>query len=52
MMNITCELFSVRDLLTELDFAPECPMRIHCDNNVTINIVENLVFDDAQNTLK
>jgi len=41
MVNVTCEMV---DLLIELDFAPECPMRLYCDNQVAIHIAENLVF--------
>ena len=45
MANKTCELVWVRDLLTELDFTPECPMRLYCDNL----IVENQVFHITEN---
>ena len=43
MMNVTCE---IRDLLTELDFTPECPMRLYCDNQTVIHIIENPVFHE------
>jgi len=32
------------DLLIELSFAPECPMKLYCDNQVVIHVAENLVF--------
>jgi len=28
MANVTCELIWIRDLLTELGFALECPLRL------------------------
>jgi len=45
MTNVTCELVWVRDLLTELHFAPEYPMRLYCDNRV--HIAENSVFHEC-----
>ena len=44
MENVTCELVWIRELLTELGFAPKCPMRLYCDNEVAIHIAKNLVF--------
>jgi len=32
IVNVTCELVWVTDLLTELGFAPECPMGLYYDN--------------------
>jgi len=40
MTNVTCELVWVRDLLSERDFPPECPMRLYCDNQVAVHIVK------------
>ena len=34
------------DLLTELGFAPECPMRLYCDNQVPIHVAENPTFHE------
>jgi len=42
MTNVICELVWVRDFLTELDFAPECPVRLYCDNQV-VHIAEDPV---------
>jgi len=33
MMNVTCEMIWVRDLLTEFGLTPECPIRLYCDNS-------------------
>ena len=52
MVNVTCEIVWVRDLLTKLDFAPKCPMRLYYDNQVVIHIAEIQYFTSAQNTLK
>jgi len=41
MVNVPCELVWVRHLLTN---APECPMRLHCDNQVVLHIDENPIF--------
>jgi len=30
--------------LTELDFAPNYPMRLYCDNPAVVHIAENLIF--------
>ena len=34
----------MRDLLTEIDFPPECPMGLYGDNKAAIHIAENVVF--------
>ena len=46
MANVTCELVWIKDLLTELDFAPLCPMILYCDNQI-IHIAENPVFHES-----
>jgi len=33
--NVTCEMVCVRNLLTEFDFAPECPTRLYCESVMT-----------------
>ena len=43
MVNVTCELVWVRDLLTEFGFASECLMRLDCDNRAIVHIAENSV---------
>ena len=47
MTNVTCELVWVRDLLIELDFAPECPIRLYCDNQVALYIPENSIVHEC-----
>jgi len=46
MENVTCELVWVKDLLTEIGFAPEYPIKLYCDNQAVINITENSVFHE------
>jgi len=46
MANVTCESVWIRDLLSEFGFAPECPMRLYCNNQTPIYIAENLVLDE------
>jgi len=48
MTNVTCELVWVRDLLTKLGFAPECHMKLYCDNH----IAENSVFHEHTKHIK
>ena len=44
MTNVTYKLVLITNLLTELDFAPECHMRLYCDRQVVVYIAENLKF--------
>ena len=44
MTNVTLELIWTRDLLTQIGFLPECPMRLYGDNKATIHNAENVVF--------
>ena len=44
MTNVTLKLIWIRDLLTDIGFLPECPMRLYGDNKATIYITENVVF--------
>ena len=46
MTNVIYEIVWIRDLLTELDFTPECSMRLHCDNKTAIYILETLIFHE------
>ena len=46
MINVSCELVWIIDLLTELDFALECPLRLYCDNQAAIHIAQNPVFHE------
>ncbi|CAL9014209.1 unnamed protein product, partial [Prunus brigantina] len=41
-----CELLWIKRLLTELDFKPEKPMELHCDNKSAIDIAHNPVQHD------
>jgi len=43
MVNVTCKLVWIRELLIELGFAPMYPMRLYTNNQV-VHIAENLVF--------
>jgi len=52
MTNVTCESIWIRDLLTKLGFTPECLMRLYCDNQVAIYIVENPVFHERTKHIK
>jgi len=45
-INVTLELIWTKDLLTEIDFLLECPMRLYGDNKTTIHITENDVFHE------
>jgi len=43
----------VRDILIELGFTIECPMKLYCDNQDVIHIAENSIyFTNTQNRLK
>ena len=44
--NVTYVLVWIRNLLTELDFALKCPMRLYYDNQATVPIGENPVFHE------
>ena len=44
MANMILELIWIRDLLTEIGFPSECPMRLYGNNKATIHIAENVVF--------
>ena len=46
MINVTCEFVWIRDLLSVLNFAQECPVRLYCNNQVAVHIVENSVFHE------
>ena len=46
MPNVILELIWISNLLTEIDFTPECPMRLYGDNKVAIHIAENIVFHE------
>jgi len=50
MANVTCELVWVRDLLTKLGFASECPMRLYCDNQIVVHIAEKFSISRAHKT--
>ena len=45
MTNMTLELIWIKDLLTEINFSPECPMRLY-DDKIVIHIAENDVFHE------
>jgi len=44
MTNMTLELIWIKDLLTEVNFPSECPMKLYGDNKAAIHIIENDVF--------
>jgi len=46
MTNVTLELIWIKDLLTEIDFPPECLMRVYGDNKAAIHIAKNDVFHE------
>jgi len=46
MSNVTLELIWIRDLLTDIGFPPEHPMRLYDDNKIAIHIAENAVFHE------
>ena len=50
MVNVILKLVSIRDLLIEIGFLPECPMRLYCDNMTAINIAEMPCFMREPNT--
>ena len=52
MVNVTCEIVWVRDLLNELSFTPECPMRSYYNNQTAIHIAKNLVFHKCTKYIK
>ena len=41
-----CELMWLKTLLTELQLCSGAPIQVYCDNQATINIVNNLVYHD------
>ena len=41
-----CEVLWIKTLLKELSFEPKEPMKIYCDNKVTINIAHNPMQHD------
>jgi len=44
LTNVILELNWNKDLLTEIEFSPEYPMRLYGDNKTSIHITENDVF--------
>nr|KYP50622.1 Copia protein [Cajanus cajan] len=46
MALITCEFVWIKQLIRELKFCEDHPMRLHCDNQVALNIASNLVFHE------
>ena len=46
MTNATCELIWLKQLRQELKFCEVSPMKIVCDNQVTLHIVSNPVFHE------
>jgi len=52
MTDLTCDLVWVKDLLSELGFILESPMRMYCDNQAAIHMAENLDCTSAQNILR
>jgi len=44
--NVTLELIRIRDLLIEVDFPQECPMRPYGDNKTAIHIIASVVFHE------
>jgi len=44
MTDLTCNFVWVKDLLLELGFTLESPLRMYCDNQAAIYIAENFVF--------
>ena len=41
-----CQMYIIRDLLIEIGFLSECPMRLYDDNKATIHIAKNAVFHE------
>jgi len=52
MTNVTLELIWIKDLLTKIDFPPECLIRLYGDNKTAIHNVENDVFHERTNNIK
>jgi len=46
MTNVTSDLIWINNLLTEIDFPTECPMRLHGDNKAEIHLAENDIFHE------
>ena len=44
MTDLTCKLIRVENLMSELDFTLESPIRLYCDNQDVIHIIENIVL--------
>ncbi|RDX84669.1 hypothetical protein CR513_34244, partial [Mucuna pruriens] len=44
MASITCELIWVKQLIQELKFVYVQPMKLYCDNQVTLHIASNPIF--------
>lgn len=53
-MRSTCyyRVFWLKILLNELGFSPKKPMILFCDNNTTIDIVNNMVQHDQMKHIK
>jgi len=43
---VTLELIWIRDLLIEIGFSLECPIRLYGENKAAIHIAENIVFHE------
>jgi len=46
MTDVTCELVWIQNILSEIDFVPKTPTRLHCDNRLANYIVQNHVFHE------
>nr|KYP51533.1 Copia protein [Cajanus cajan] len=46
MALITCEFVWIKQLIRELRFCEDHPMRLYCDNQVALHITSNLVFHE------
>ena len=43
MVDLTCELVWIQDILTEIGFKPKTVIRLHCNNRSANYIVQNCV---------
>jgi len=46
MVDLTCELVWIQNILTEMGFVPKTPMRLYCDNMLTNYTVQNPLFHE------
>nr|KYP40916.1 hypothetical protein KK1_037742 [Cajanus cajan] len=52
MALITCEFEWIKQLIRELRFCEDHPMRLYCDNQAALHITSNLVFHERTKHIK